>query len=490
VKGMAVGTGTTVMTQSSSITVLTLIGMVNAGIMTFRQSVNVMLGSEIGTTITAQIVSFNIGLAYYPLIAVSFFVWFLVKNEKVKFVAKIVFSLGMLFLAMDIMGLGIEPLVGLPIFVDLINTYGSNPFIGVMIGALIAGVTQSSSATTSLVIAFGRAGAINLIAGIAIVMGANIGTTFLELFAAVGTSSPAKRTALAQAMINIIGVLVFIPFLLPFASFVSLTSPDLARQIANAHTIFNVLVSVMFIPFVGALVWFCERAIRVKPGELKPRHFFDEKMLNVAQLALREAEREVISISEKTLKMLSLSKIALVDEDREAAKEILELEEEVDEYCDETEKFIDKIREEDLAEKQKLWRIKLLNIITDVERVGDMTQNLAEFALKKLKEKIPFTENAKEELSTLFERVEKTYAIAINSMKQKSDLLAKRAVKMEDEVDALERKFKDAHIKRLREGICAPDADVLYTETLRNLERISDHADNIAYDVLETFHNH
>jgi phosphate:Na+ symporter len=490
VKGMGVGTATTIMTQSSSVTVLTLIGMVNAGLLTFRQSANVILGSEIGTTITAQIVSFNIGLAYYPLIAIAFFVWFLVKNEKVKLGAKVVFSLGLLFLAMDLMGLGIEPLVELPIFVYLIDTYGSNPIIGSLIGALIAGVTQSSSATTSLVIAFGRAEAISLEAGIAMVMGANIGTTFLELFAAVGASRPAKRTAIAQALINVIGVLVFLPILLPFAALVRLTSLDLPRQIANAHTIFNVIVSFLFVPFIGALVWACERIIPVREGELAPRHFFDEKMLNVAQLALRESEREVVSIAEKTLKMLSLSKMALANGDIKGAKEVLRLEDEVDDFCDETERFIDKIREEDLAEEQKLWRIKLLNIITDVERIGDMTNNLAEFAIKREKDKIPFSEKAKEELQKMFEKVEETYSTAIEAMKQKSELLAKRAVDLEDAVDVLERKYKKTHIKRIKEGICAAEADVMFTETLRNLERISDHADNIAYDVLDTFHNH
>ena len=490
VKGMGVGTATTVMTQSSSVTVLTLIGMVNAGLLTFRQSANVILGSEIGTTITAQIVSFDIGLAYMPLIAIAFFVGFLVKNEKVKLGARVVFSLGLLFLAMELMTTGVGPLVDLPLFVYLIDSFGSIPVVGILIGSLIAGVTQSSSATTSLVIAFGRADAISLEAGIAMVMGANIGTTFLELVAAIGASRPAKRTAAAQALINVIGVLVFIPFLYPFANLVRLTSLDLPRQIANAHTIFNVLVSFLFVPFVGALVWTCERIIPVREGELRPRHFFDEKMLNVAQLALHESEREVISIAEKTLKMLGLSKVALIDENRDAAKEVITLEDEVDDYCDETELFIDKIREGDLAAKQKLWRIKLLNIITDVERIGDMTNNLAEFALKKIDEKIPFSEKAKKELTKLFDKVEETYTMAIMAMKEKSELLAQQAVDLEDEVDVLERKYKRAHIKRTTEGICVPQADVMFTETLRNLERISDHADNIAYDILDTFHNH
>ncbi|MFX1403431.1 MAG: Na/Pi cotransporter family protein [Promethearchaeota archaeon] len=490
VKGMGVGTATTIMTQSSSITVLTLIGMVNAGIMTFRQSVNVMLGSEIGTTITAQIVSFNIGIAYFPLIAIAFFAGFLSKNEKVKFLAKVVFSLGLLFLAMDIMALGIEPLVNLPIFVYLINTFGQNPLLGILIGTLISGVTQSSSATTSLVIAFGKAGAINLETAIAIVLGANIGTTFLELFAAIGATRPAKRTALAQAMINIVGVLIFLPFIVPFAELVRFTALDLARQIANAHTIFNILVSLLFIPFVGALVWFCERVISKKEGEFKSRHFFDEKMINFAQLALREAEREVTSIADKTLAMLNLSKSAIVDENLNAANEVLDLEDEVDTYCDETEIFIDKIREEDLAERQKLWRIKLLNIIVDIERIGDMTNNLAEFGIRRSTDQIPFSDKAKEELAELFEKVAETYVTAIRAMKERNEFLAQRAVELEDEVDVLERKSKRAHIKRTSEGICAPEADVMFTEMLRNLERIGDHADNIAYDILDTFFNH
>ncbi|MFX1561907.1 MAG: Na/Pi cotransporter family protein [Promethearchaeota archaeon] len=487
VKGMGVGTATTIMTQSSSITVLTLIGMVNAGIMTFRQSVNVMLGSEIGTTITAQIVAFNIGVAYFPLIAVSFFVGFLSKNEKVKLVSKVAFSLGLLFLAMDIMGQGIEPLGDLPYFTDLINSFGSIPLFGILIGTLIAGVTQSSSATTSLVIAFGREGVINLESAIAIILGANIGTTFLELFATIGVSAPAKRTAIAQALINIIGVLIFIPFLTFFTAFIRLTSLDLPRQIANAHTIFNVLVSIMFIPFVGALVWLCERVVPKREGEFKPRHFFDEKMLNFAQLALREAEKEVIKTAEKTVRMIQLSKIALLNEDTVSAKEALDLEYEVDDICYETEQFIDKIKEGDLTEKEKLWRIKLVNILTDVERVGDLTNNLAEFAIRREKEKIIFSDKAKGDLRRLFETVEKTYSTAITSMIERNKIKAELAVDLEDEVDILERKFKEAHVKRIAEGECAPEAEVIFTEALRNLERIGDHADNIAYDVLDTF---
>ncbi|MFX1485374.1 MAG: Na/Pi cotransporter family protein, partial [Promethearchaeota archaeon] len=248
VKGMGAGTAATFMTQSSSITVLTLIGFVNAGMMTFSQSVNVMLGSEIGTTLTAQLVSFDVGVAFWPLVAIGFFMKMFSKNERVELVGTVIFSLGLLFLAMDFMKQGAHPLTtDYPFFRNLINDYGAIPLVGILIGALIAGVTQSSSATTSLVIAMGAAGAIDLGPGIALVMGANIGTCFLELFAGIGATSPAKRTAIAQAIINVVGVAIFLPILAPFTYMVTLTDSSLPRQLANAHTIFNILVSLIFI---------------------------------------------------------------------------------------------------------------------------------------------------------------------------------------------------------------------------------------------------
>ncbi|MHA2152780.1 MAG: Na/Pi cotransporter family protein, partial [Candidatus Thorarchaeota archaeon] len=361
VKGMGAGAAATLMTQSSSITVLTLIGFVNAGMMTFRQSVNVMLGSEIGTTITAQLVSFDVGVIFWPLVAIGFFMKMFSKNERVELVGTVIFSLGLLFLAMDFMKQGAAPLTTeYPFFRNLINDYGAIPIVGILIGALIAGVTQSSSATTSLVIAMGAAGAIDLGPGIALVMGANIGTCFLELFAGLGATTPAKRTAIAQTIINIVGVAVFLPFLGPFTNLVVLTDTSLPRQIANAHTIFNVLVSLMFIPLVGLLVRLCERLIPDKEGEVIGKHFFDDEMLHMPQAALMESEREALRTGEKTVEMIVLSKSALLTRNLDDAKRVIQLEDEVDEACRSTEDFIDKIREEELNKESAIWRIKLL----------------------------------------------------------------------------------------------------------------------------------
>ncbi len=485
IRGMGAGTAATFMTQSSSITVLTLIGFVNAGLMSFRQSVNVMLGSEIGTTVTAQLVSFNIGGIFWPMVAIGFFMKMFSKRENVQLAGTVIFSLGLLFLSMDFMKQGAAPLTtDYPVFTDLINNFGAIPIYGILIGALIAGVTQSSSATTSLVIAMGAAGAIGLAPAIALVMGANIGTCFLELAAGIGATTPAKRTAVAQTIINVVGVAIFLPFLGPFASLVTTTSADLPRQIANAHTIFNVAVSFMFIPLVGVVVKVCERLIPDKEGEIIGKHFFDDEMLHMPQAALMEAEREAIATAEKTVEMIILSKSALLTRNLEDARKVIRYEDDVDENCRDTEEFLDKIREEELNKEDAIWRIKLLAILTDIERVGDLASNIAEFVTDKVKDDISFSEPAIKELGEMFDLVEETYSTSIKSLKTKNKELAKVAEKLEDEVDVLERKLKETHVERVRDGVCRPEADSIFIETLRNLERISDHADNIAYDVI------
>jgi phosphate:Na+ symporter len=387
---------------------------------------------------------------------------------------------------MEFMKDGARPLTTdeYPFFSNLINDYGAIPIVGILIGALIAGVTQSSSATTSLVIAMGAEGVIGLGPGIALVMGANIGTCFLELAAGIGATTPAKRTAIAQTIINIVGVAIFLPFLTPFANLVMLTDANPARQIANAHTIFNVLVSLIFIPLVGLLVRLCERLIPDKEGEVIGKHFFDDEMLHLPQAALLESERETLRTAEKTIEMIVLSKNALLTKDLDDARKVIRLEDEVDEACRDTEDFLDKIREEELNKEDAIWRLKLLAILTDIERVGDLASNIAEFVDERLQNGIEFSDAGKEDLAEMFDLVEETYSAAIKSLKTKNKDLAKVAEQLEDDVDNLERKVKESHVERVRTGVCDPQADTIFVETVRNLERISDHADNIAYDVI------
>ncbi|MCL7486864.1 MAG: Na/Pi symporter [Desulfobulbaceae bacterium] len=256
VKGACMGTMVTFIVQSSSITVLLLLGLVNAGIMNLRQAVYVILGSEIGTTITAQIVAFKVKIIFYPFMIAGFAMSLLCTKEKLKHTGEILLFMGMIFLAMKIMADGSRPLRDFPQVLDIITNFGVYPAMGILIGATITAITNSSSATTSLVIAMSMEGVIGLQSGIALIIGANIGTCVLELIAAVGTSTAAKRTGVAQFIINIFGALLFYPFLDLFAEMISLTATDMPRLIANAHSVFNVTVSLVLMPFVGVLIFF------------------------------------------------------------------------------------------------------------------------------------------------------------------------------------------------------------------------------------------
>ncbi|RDE12603.1 MAG: hypothetical protein C4K47_07655 [Candidatus Thorarchaeota archaeon] len=483
VKGMFAGTAATIMTQSSSITVLTLIGFVNAGIMTFRQSVNIMLGAEIGTTVVAQIVAFEVGMAYWPLIAIGFFARMFSRKERTKLVADVIFSLGLMFLGMDFIGQAAAPLAQSPAFVNIMTTFATNPLAGILVGAAIAGITNSSAGTVSLVIALGRSNLVSLPAAIALVLGANIGTTFFELIAGIGATSPAKRTSLAQSLMKIIGVILFLPFLTPYAEIVTLTATDLPRQIANCHTIFNVITSLILIPLVGGLVRLCEIIIPDKQGEVVGKHMFDDEMLHYPQAALLEAERELTRTGDTTIQMIQLSRAALLKRDIDASHRVTRLDREVEESCSATAQFIDKIKEDYLNEGNILWRTRLLAVIVDIRRVGDLASNIAEFALDRVNRNIAFSDTGVSDLSRMFDLAEGAYTTAIQSLKTRDLELAKQTERLEEQIDAMERELRAGHISRMEAGICNPQADTIFVETVRNLERIGDHADSIALDV-------
>ena len=367
---------------------------------------------------------------------------------------------------------------------NILQKLTTNRVMGVITGTLVTGILNSSSVTTVLVIGFVTVEIMTLQQSVAVIMGANIGTCFLENMAAIGATTPAKRTAIAQTVINIIGVAAFFPFFGQFADIVALTSNDLPRQIANAHTIFNVTVSVMLIPFVGLIVKFCEKLIPDKEGEIIGTHLFDDEMLHMPQVALLEAQKEMIATGDLTVKMINLSRKALLNRDMEAAQKVVRYEDKVDDSCRATEKFIDKIREEELNNVDTLWRMKLLAILVDIERVGDLTSNIAEFAIDRLTDKITFSPVAVSDMEDMFRLVEETYATSIKALRTRNKDVAERAIELEDKVDLLERELREGHEKRTAAGVCMPQADSVFVETLRNLERVSDHADNIAADVL------
>ena len=483
VKGAMIGTLVTFLVQSSSVTVLLLLGFVNAGIMNLRQAIFVMLGSEIGTTITAQIVAFKVKMIFYPLMALGFTLSALSAKEKVKKGGEIIFSMAMIFLAMKIMADGSSPLKDFPLVLDFIARLGVYPLLGMGIGALFTAITSSSSATTSMVIAMSMEGVIDLPSGIALIIGANIGTCVLELIASVGTNLAARRTGMAQFMINIIGALLFYPFLKPFADLISLTATEVPRLIANAHTVFNITVSLALMPLVSPLILLLEKLV---PGKDEPESdsygILDEKFLQVPGVALYEAEEKVNRIAAIVEKMLSYARRAFFDNDREAMKSLAENERRVNDIHAKLRTYLPKISTLLLSQKDADKKRALSHTISDIERVADLVENIGEYAGQK---NVVFSDSAKKELKKVFDNAALLYSMAAKSLRRKRRSLALDIGPMGKELEELEVMYRKKYLIRQEHDVARPVVDALYPNVLQDLERISDHANNIAENVME-----
>jgi phosphate:Na+ symporter len=381
IKGVFVGTFTTGVTQSSSIMMVTIIGLINAGLLTLEQAVGVMLGAEIGTTITAQLIAFRVGTFYLPLIAIGFFLYSFSKSNRNRYIGQALLGFGILFLGMAIMKDGVKPFRSEPFVLDILADFGRTPILGIIVGALFTGLVQSSSATTGLVIAMGMEGVITLPAAIALIFGANIGTTITGLLASIGSSLSAKRTAAAQFFVNIAGVSLFFPFISRFATIVATTSPDLPRQIANAHTIFNVTVTLLMLPLVGIIVAVVKRVV---PGEEirvdRGAKYLDDRTLHTPALALSQVLKETVRTANMASEMLELGMNAFDDGDKKMFLTIKKKEEVVDELHKLIDRYLTKIGEKDLSEEQMRMYATLQHSITDIERVADHAYNIAELA--------------------------------------------------------------------------------------------------------------
>jgi len=488
-KGALFGAAATALIQSSSLLMVTMIGLINANLMTLEQAVGMMMGQEIGTTLTAQIAAFKIGDLSFLFIALGFVLVEFAPRRGWREYGEIILGFGILFLGMNTMSGALKILVEVPAAADWLASMGRNLWAGILAGTIATAVIQSSSAVTALVVAMGISGAITLPGAIALLLGANIGTCITGFIASLRLSRASRRASIAQILINAVGVLLFLPIISPFTTFVSHTSSALPRQIANAHTIFNVTVSAVLFPFVKLIARAAEWLVPKSAEEEKPKltAYIDEREYRLPPVALTEALRELNRLGERTAEMVKRSRLALVNEDMDAAQWVLEQEGEfVDPVCVILENFVNTLMQGNLSVSQQERCFQLKNLITDIERVGDLTENLAQAAQKKVAHNVMFSPQATEELDRLFQHTHRTYVCALQSVQADDEALARRACRLEDELDGLYLEARQGHIDRLDAGICRPKADVIFVETLRNLERIGDHADNLGISVMRT----
>jgi phosphate:Na+ symporter len=370
---------------------------------------------------------------------------------------------------------------------DGLVAMGQYPLAAVLAGLALTALVQSSTAITSITVAMGISNAITLPGAIGIILGANIGSCVTGFMASFQLSRAARQASMAQIFINVMGVLIFLPFIFPFGDLISRTSADLPRQIANAHTIFNLAVSAIMFPFVKQIAWVAEKL--VPPDKKPPREkltlYIDEMQYRVPAVALTEASRELVRLGEAAAHMFEQSGQALLRKDPQAARYVLEQE---DKFIDPVYKtlvdFVNRLIREDLSVAQQKRCFQIKNLLIDIERVGDMAEDIAQYANQHIENKVVFSPQAIAELEKLWTHTLCTFSSSIKAFQQSDKVLAKQVCEMESQFDVLYWQTRQRHIERLEAGICNPAANVVFTEILRDLERISDHADNLGVSVM------
>ena len=482
------GMTATALMQSSGLLMVTMIGLINANLITLQQAISIMLGQEIGTTVTGQLVSLQIRGFNLIFLIVGFYLIFFAKNRKLQLFGLPLFGFGVVFVGMSMMSKAGASVSQTPFFQQSLLLMSRHIILGVVVGAVFTAAIQSSTAMTGMVIAMGTPNSITLQVAVAIILGANIGSCIMGWLASLQSGTSAKRASYSQIIMNIGGVLLFLPFVIPYTNLIATTSKELARQIANAHTVFNVIVSALMLPLVKPLAKFVKKIIPEREEEARNRkkktRFIDSRLLKMPAIAIQLAKEEVLRVGWITHEMLKKASEGMLNKKSDSVKWVLKREEDVDSISWNLEEFLESIPGDKLNPDDQETLENLKHYVTDIERVGDHANNLAEFARKIDKKKIKITKYGRKELRTLFKRVLSNYGAALKAIKSGNKKFVNNVIKWEEEIDALEKEFKRNHIERLKQNICHPEADTIFVESLRNLERISDHAYNIVLSLI------
>ncbi|MDR7870594.1 MAG: Na/Pi cotransporter family protein [Tissierellaceae bacterium] len=487
--GVLVGALVTMVIQSSSATTVMVVGFVNAGLMSLPQAAGVIMGANIGTTITAQIIAFDV-VEYAPIaVALGVAVWLSAKKKRNKDIAEIIIGIGILFIGMDMMSGGLKPLAEVQAFSDIMVNL-NNPIIGVIVGLLLTTIVQSSSASIGLLQALAGEGLISINMAFPILFGDNIGTTTTSLISSVGANKTAKRAAVIHFLFNLIGTIIFMFFLrIPIQTIVEYISPgDVKRQIANAHTLFNIVNVIIQFPFAKYLVMAAEKLVTgPDKADMDATIYLDTRIIETPGIALGQAKKEVIRMGECVSKNLALGRKAFVHNEFDVIEKVYETEKLVNQIEKEITDYLVLLSSESLSGTQRTMVTNFLYTIDDIERVGDHVENLVELAEYKKKQGLSFSDDGIEGLNEMFDKCEEVFMKTMKAFETDDKDLANEVLTLEDIVDSIEKKSRADHMDRLSRMECLTEPGVLYLDALGNLERVSDHSVNIAMYVLDKY---
>ncbi|MBU8789440.1 Na/Pi cotransporter family protein [Oceanobacillus caeni] len=488
--GVLAGMVVTMLIQSSSGTTVLTVGLVNAGFMTLRQAIGVIMGANIGTTITAFIIGIDIGEYALPILAVGAFLIFFFKKPIITALGQALFGFGALFYGLELMSSGMKPLRSLEAFHELTVSMSDNPILGVIIGTVFTLIVQSSSATVGILQGLFSEGAIALDAAIPVLFGDNIGTTITAVLAAIGASVAARRAALTHVIFNVMGSIIFLILLIPFVAFVSFLQTKLnlnpEMTIAFAHGSFNVMNTIIQFPFIAGLAWIVTKIIPGKDTtiEYKPKFLDPIFIERSSALALDQAKKEIARMGEYACKGLEESNRYLTTSSQKHSDMAMQIEGAINNLDRNITEYLVTVSGRSLSEQESEKHTALMNSVRDIERIGDHFENLIELVDYKISNKVQISDKAMGELNTMFDLTNMTVKQAVDALSESDREKALEVVQREEEIDKMERDYRKRHIIRMNEGLCSGSAGIVFVDIISNLERIGDHAVNIAEYVL------
>ena len=493
--GVVVGAVITAVIQSSSATTVMVVGFVNSGMMTLQQAVWIIMGANVGTTITGQLIALDVG-AIAPLFAfigVAFIVF--LKNEKLHHYGKIIAGLGILFIGMDMMSAAMVPLRESETFVNIITRF-SNPVLGILAGAIFSAIIQSSSASVGILQALASSGVIGLPQAVYVLFGQNIGTCITAVLASIGTSRVAKRTTIIHLLFNIIGTTLFtiICILTPFTTLVEGFTPNnVSAQIANMHTIFNITTTILLIPFGTYLAKLATRILPDLPEERDdvmhleyiqpfiPIENRGETKIGISAIAITAIRNELIRMTQMTRENVGLSFDAVHDNNLALVEDVRNREEYIDYLNKEISKYISRMLVKERNPKDSQYMSALFKVCGNLERIGDHAMNICEYTNMIKEKQITFSKEVMVQIEQMKEVCCDALDLLLDNQANSESLHSIESI--EQKIDDMTESFRQGQIDRMQTGKCSDEGCVLYSEILTDFERIGDHILNIGQEV-------
>ena len=505
VVGALVGLAVTAIIQSSSATTVMAVSFVNAGLMTLNQAIGIVLGANVGTTVTAQIIAFKIHHYALPAIGVGVGLRLFAKGDRWRFIGEIIMGFGMLFYGLALMKGAMEPLKDSPVVREFFIKFDGNPLFGVLAGTILTMMMQSSSVTIGITMALAASGFLSFYGAVALGLGGNIGTTITAQLASIGTNTSARRAAQAHTLFNVIGViyiLLLLPYFMTLVDWLTPGAPDfivktaaeakrfgmelgdkpyIPRHIANAHTFFNVVNTLVFLPLLGMLArvssWIIPQRREEEEFHLV---YLDTKFLDSPPLAIEQARTETVRMGEVSLTMVDGVMEAFFANTTKGLDLVRKREDVVDLLQREIISFLVRTSQSPLSPDNSKEINSIIHMVNNIERVGDHTENLCNLVERKVRSKLPFTETATEDIREIYSVSRQFLVLVINGIREKNHIVIPEADAFERRINHLEDTMRAGHIERLNNGICMVDPGLVFIDMLTSFEKIGDHCFNIA----------